>query len=159
MMIGIFLGGGCSSAPQYYNNPYADPRAQREYQEWITEQGQKKKRSDEYLKQEKAWMQTGEEREPIYQGYMEDITQVNQRWQAIRNKDKAIRLQAFRRSLGIFTSADEVKARKGRSIRERKTAFDQVARRKNTIRYQKYLHSRESLINRLNESFELDDDF
>ncbi|MBF0286770.1 MAG: hypothetical protein HQM14_03055 [SAR324 cluster bacterium] len=156
MIIG-FLLMGCSSSPKYYNNPYEDPRAQKEYQEWVAGHSKKQERSDEFVKKQKAWMQTDEERGPIYRGYMEDITHVNQRWQAIQNKDKAARLRAFRQAVGIFSSADEIKSQKGRNVQERKTSIDTAANRENSARYQKYLLLRQSINNRLYETFELEE--
>lgn len=80
---------GCSGTSRY-NNPYEDPRSQREYRQWVMGTVDKKSRADEFLRNENSWLQDPEQRSPVFQRYLNSIKETNARlqgWQDWQRSD------------------------------------------------------------------------
>ena len=136
---------GCSRGPEYYTNPYEDPGSQREYSEWTMEADEKRARSNVFIRGERTWMQTYQQREPIFRGYLKDVNQANQRLQRLRAKEAAIRLRDFQESLSTFTTVDTRKGSKARRVKGKQTEFFSKKQASDASRYKAFLRTRKDL--------------
>ncbi len=95
---------GCGGSPEYYPNPYGNPRSQMEYGQWTSEIQEIKARSDKFIRNGNFEMGTYEQQAPIFQGYIEDVDQVNQRLQSLRAREDEIRSLNFEEIMGRFSA-------------------------------------------------------
>ena len=85
---------GCEGTAEYAN-PYQNPRAQWEYDQWVSHQTEQKFRAEASLRNENFWLQTPERENPACQQYMRNLDQTNARLQQLRGRGKSAKFQNF----------------------------------------------------------------
>ncbi|MBF0277995.1 MAG: hypothetical protein HQM13_09400 [SAR324 cluster bacterium] len=130
---------GCRQIPDYYTNPYDDPRSQVEYRQWTMEDEEKKDRAEQNKRYSGSWIQPYEEREPIFSGYMEEVKMVNQRLQRRRSKEESAQLKGFQESVGAFSASQRRVAGKNQNTRNKQSKQLTEQEKTDKERYDEYM--------------------
>lgn len=84
--ISLIIVAGCEGTTSY-TDPYKNPRAQWEYDQWVSTWKKQRLRTDAVLKPD--------QQPPAFQEYMRHANQTNSRLQQLRKSEKTTQMQDF----------------------------------------------------------------